>query len=77
MYVDRSMRWPNIRIFQTELLYLEVSRSAVDPDPYPDPDWIRISMGYLDPDPYSQSGSGSRRVKMAQEHKKKLLDFIV
>jgi hypothetical protein len=79
VYLDRSTRWPNIRIFQTQLFYLEVIISAVDPDPYPDR--IRISMGYLDPnpDPHSQSGSGSgfRRAKMTQEHRKKLLNFIV
>ncbi len=75
MYLDRSTRWPNIRIFQTQLFYLEVIRSAVDPDPYLDR--IRISMGYLDPNPDPHSQSGSRRAKMTQEHRKKLLNFIV
>jgi len=31
-------------------------------------------MGFLDPD--SQSGSGSRRAKMNQKHRKKLINFI-
>jgi hypothetical protein len=42
------------------------------------PDWIPDSMGSLDPypDPDSQSGSGSRRGKMAQKNIKQFINFI-
>jgi hypothetical protein len=39
----------------------------VDPDPNPEPDWIRIQWGFLDLYPDAQSGSGYKRAKMTQK----------
>ncbi len=61
----------NLRILEvnTSLSVFVLWIRILIPDPYPDPD----SMGSLDPypDPDSQSGSGSRRAKMAHKLRKK------
>ncbi len=52
-------------------LKFSVLISVLDPDPYPDPDWIRIGSGFN-----GVPGSGSMRAKLAHKHRKKLKNFI-
>ncbi len=76
------MEWPvslvlnHKALAQYQMLFryshAKIFSSFVDPDP----DWIRMQWGPLDPYTDSQSGSGSRRAKIAHHNRKKLINLI-